>query len=68
MSVPPQPQDPLHYSLRATAKFIDRTQKHKDARSEAQKDIDAYRAQKEEDFKAFEGKVDTIMLEPLSSS
>ena len=68
MSVPPQLQDPLHYSLRVTAKFIDRTQKLKDARSEAQKDIDTYRAQKEEEFKAFEGKVDYNMYYPLSNS
>ncbi len=68
MSVPPHLQDPLHHSLRVTAKFIDRTQKLKDARSEAQKDIDAYRAQKEEEFKAFEGKVDYIMFQSLSNS
>lgn len=68
MSVPPQPQDPLQRSLRVTTKFIDRTQKLKDARSEAQKDIDTYRAQKEEEFKAFEGKVNFIMFQPLSNS
>lgn len=68
MSVPPYLQDALHHSLRVTTKFIDRTQKLKDARSEAQKDIDAYRAQKEEEFKAFEGKVDFIMFQPLSNS
>jgi hypothetical protein len=65
MSVSPQPQNPLCHSLRVTAKFIDRTQKLKDARSEAQKDIDAYRAQKEEEFKAFEGKVDYVMSQSL---
>lgn len=68
MSVPPYLQDSLYHSLRVTTKFIDRTQKLKDARSEAQKDIDAYRAQKEEEFKAFEGKVDSIMFQPLSNS
>ena len=48
--------------------MIDRTQKLKDARGEAQKDIDAYRGQKDEEFKAFEGKVDSIMFQPLSNS
>jgi len=67
MSVPPQPQVILRHSSRFTAKFIDRTQKLKDARSEAQKDIDTYRAQKEEEFKAFEGKVYSSMFHLLSN-
>nr|POE79737.1 v-type proton atpase subunit g [Quercus suber] len=34
----------------------DRTKRVKDARSEAQKEIDDYRKQKEDEFKAFESK------------
>lgn len=35
----------------------DRTKRVKDARSEAQKEIEEYRNQKEEEFKAFEKQV-----------
>lgn len=38
-------------------RLTDRTQKLKDARSEAQKDIEAYKSQKDKDFKTFEGTV-----------
>lgn len=41
---------------------IDRTQKVKDARTEAAKDIEAYKAQKEKDFKQFEAEVRHSML------
>jgi hypothetical protein len=36
---------------------IDRTQKVKDARTEAAKDIETYKAQKEKDFKQFDAEV-----------
>jgi Vacuolar (H+)-ATPase G subunit len=36
---------------------IDRTQKVKDARSEAAKEVEAYKTQKEKDFKQFESEV-----------
>jgi hypothetical protein len=36
---------------------LDRTKRVKDARSEAQKEIDEYRAQKETEFKTFEKEV-----------
>lgn len=37
--------------------MTDRTQKFKDARSEAAKEVEAYKAQKEKDFKQFESEV-----------
>ena len=37
--------------------LVDRTQKVKDARSEAAKEVAAYKAQKEKDFKQFESAV-----------
>lgn len=37
--------------------YADRTQRLKDARSEAAKEIEAYKAQKEQEFKAFEASV-----------
>jgi hypothetical protein len=37
--------------------LVDRTQKVKDARSEAAKEVEAYKAQKEKDFKQFESAV-----------
>jgi Vacuolar (H+)-ATPase G subunit len=37
--------------------IIDRTQKLKDARSEAARDLEAYKARKEADLKEFEAKV-----------
>ena len=43
-----------------TTDFPDRTQKVKDARSEAAKEVEAYKTQKDKDFKQFE-------LEVLSS-
>jgi len=36
---------------------IDRTQKVKDARSEAAKEVEAYKAQKQKEFKQFEAEV-----------
>ena len=39
--------------------LVDRVQKLKDARSEAAKEIEAYKAKKEEDFKKFESGVST---------
>jgi hypothetical protein len=37
--------------------IVDRTQKIKDARTEAAKEIDAYKTRKEKDFKHFESEV-----------
>lgn len=39
--------------------YVDRTKRVKDARSEAQKEIEQYREKKEEEFKAFEKEVCT---------
>jgi V-type H+-transporting ATPase subunit G len=36
---------------------LDRTQKVKDARSEAAKEVETYKTQKEKDFKQFESEV-----------
>jgi Vacuolar (H+)-ATPase G subunit len=41
---------------------IDRTQKVKDARTEAAKEIEAYKAQKAKDFKQFDAEVRHLML------
>ena len=40
-----------------TSVFADRTKRIKDARAEAQKEIEEYRKQKEEEFKKFEAEV-----------
>jgi Vacuolar (H+)-ATPase G subunit. len=37
--------------------YTDRTQRIRDAKSEAQKEIEEYRNQKEEEYKKFEGEV-----------
>ena len=37
--------------------YIDRTQRIRDAKSEAQKEIEEYKNQKEEEYKEFEGEV-----------
>ena len=37
--------------------YLDRTKRVKDARSEAQKEIDEYKEQKEDEFKEFETEV-----------
>lgn len=39
---------------------VDRTQRLKDAHSEATKEINAYKAQKEQEFKGYEASVRTI--------
>jgi hypothetical protein len=41
---------------------IDRTQKLKDARSEAAKELDQYRAEKDTELKAYEAKVSLYLL------
>jgi V-type H+-transporting ATPase subunit G len=41
---------------------IDRTQKVKDARSEAAKEIEAYKSQKEKEFKEFESEVCLLFI------
>ena len=41
--------------------FTDRTKRVKDARSEAQKEIEDYRKQKEEEFKKFETEVRPLL-------
>ena len=40
---------------------LDRTQRLKDAQSEATKEIEAYKAQKDQEFKAYEASVRTIL-------
>jgi V-type H+-transporting ATPase subunit G len=47
---------------RATTNSSDRVQKLKDARSEAAKEIEEYKASKEAEFKKFEG---DVSLDPL---
>jgi V-type H+-transporting ATPase subunit G len=50
------------------AKIVsDRTKRVKDARTEAQKEIEEYRRQKEEAFKKFEAEVSFGLLQPLQS-
>jgi V-type H+-transporting ATPase subunit G len=45
---------------------VDRVQKLKDARAEAAKEIEAYRAQKEKDFTSFESEVCDVSACPQS--
>ena len=45
---------------------VDRVQKLKDARAEAAKEIEAYRAQKEKDFTSFESEVCDVSTCPQS--
>jgi len=45
---------------------VDRVQKLKDARAEAAKEIEAYRAQKEKDFTSFESEVCDVLACPRS--
>lgn len=52
---PPSP--PQCLPSKHTKLIVDRTQKVKDARSEAQKEIEEYKKQKENEFKEFESKV-----------
>ena len=40
---------------------LDRTKRIKDAKSEAHKEIEEYRQQKEDEFKKFEAEVDTTL-------
>lgn len=42
-----------------------RTKRIKEARDEAKKEIDAYRAQKEQEFKKFEAEVGLPLLAPM---
>jgi len=44
--------------------LVDRTQKVKDARSEAQKEIEEYKKQKEAEFKKFEEEVSRNSAHP----
>jgi len=41
----------------------DRTQRVKDARTEAAKEIEAYKAQKAKDFEKFEAEVPTLFMQ-----
>jgi len=47
--------------------ILDRTKRVKDAKSEAQKEIDEYRQKKEEEFKKYEAEV-WVNIESASSS
>lgn len=49
------------FVLKHSTCCADRTQRLKDARSEAAKEIEAYKAQKEQEFKAYEASVRTIL-------
>jgi hypothetical protein len=42
--------------------FLDRTKRVKDAKSEAQKEIEEYRKKKEEEFKKFESEVGQLVV------
>jgi Vacuolar (H+)-ATPase G subunit len=42
--------------------LVDRTKRVKEARDEAKKEIDAYRKQKDEEFKKFEAEVCHLIL------
>jgi len=54
---PTPPPPPQCLPSKHTKLIVDRTQKVKDARSEAQKEIEEYKKQKENEFKEFESKV-----------
>lgn len=58
MYVSPQPLSEISINLN-DLHCKDRTQKLKDARSEAAKEIEEYKKSKEEEFKAFQGAVRT---------
>ena len=49
------------FILKHSSGCADRTQRLKDARSEAAKEIEAYKAQKEQEFKTYEASVRTIL-------
>jgi hypothetical protein len=49
-----------HPATPAPLTLTDRTKRVKDARSEAQKEIEEYRGQKEAEFKNFEQEVGTL--------
>lgn len=53
------PCDP--FILKHSSNCADRTQRLKDARSEATKEIEAYKTQKEREFKAYEASVRRIL-------
>lgn len=48
-----------------TKLVLDRTQRLKDARSEAAKDVEAYKAQKEKELKEYESKVYLVSYHSL---
>jgi V-type H+-transporting ATPase subunit G len=50
------------YLLLVMTLTIDRTQKVKDARKEAAKEIEAYKAQKEKEFNEFASKVHSLHM------
>ena len=55
-----------HMSHRGLTGFVDRVQRLKDARSEAQKEIDEYRKSKEDEFNAFQSSVRVSAAHPTS--
>ena len=62
------PNSPLLHTERLRGLvIIDRTQKLKDARSEAARDLEAYKARKEADLKEFEAKVRHYLNQRSSS-
>jgi hypothetical protein len=54
-------EEPYIYS-RTSTHCTDRTKRVKDAKAEAQKEIDEYRSKKEEEYKKFESEVCTWYL------
>ena len=54
------PKSPRHG---ITLTFIDRTKRVKDARNEAQKEIEEYRKEKENEYQKFEKEVRIVFLE-----
>ena len=58
------PQTSTLPTAKLTLHLVDRTQRVKAARTEAQKEIDDYRKQKEEEFQEFEKKVCSTFLLP----
>ena len=50
------------YSIGANPDSIDRTKRVKDAKSEAQKEVEEYRKKKEEEYKKFESEVSLSIL------
>lgn len=66
MQTPPDHVSGCLFSAREKSLLtrIDRTKRVKDARTEAQKEIEEYRRQKEEEFRKFEAEVCCFRISP----